>query len=57
MDYHRKVLKELRHEWNENIAKEFEHNFEEEFDLEVAIYVGLQCLVWFIIIISISIKF
>jgi hypothetical protein len=45
MDYHRKVLKELRHEWNENIAKEFEHNFEEEFDLEVAIYVGLQCLV------------
>jgi hypothetical protein len=25
--------------------------------LEVAIYVGLQCLVWFIIIISISIKF
>jgi hypothetical protein len=38
MDYHRKVLKELRQEWNTNIAKEFEHNFEEKFDLEVAIY-------------------
>jgi hypothetical protein len=35
MDYHRDVLKELRHEWNENIAKEFERNFDEEFDLEV----------------------